>query len=416
MKDKLVFSAMTALGCLLGDVNPASAQIWAWTTAPTNQDWYSIASSADGTRLVAVTAALTTPPTDGSIYISTNSGATWFIVLASSNVSWAAVASSADGTKLVAAADGVIGASGAPIFSSADSGMTWTLTRAPSNSWQSITSSADGAKIAAVANGNSGTAGIYTSTNSGATWAQFSAPAMYWSAVASSADGTKLAAAVQAGNAIDASGHIISWSGFIYTSTNSGATWKRTSAPSASWFAIASSADGASLAAVVYGGSIYISTNSGSTWSPTSTPTSPWTAIASSADGRRLVAAADGGSIYTSVDSGVTWLHNSTAVGIAWFSLASSADGNLLVAGTFGTGVALSHSTPQPALEIEAPPGGLALSWTVPSANFVLQYSPIWGTGWTDVSAPPVMNLTNLNYEVVVSSTNSAGFYRLENR
>jgi hypothetical protein len=113
------------------------------------------------------------------------------------------------------------------------------------------------------------------------------------------------------------------------------------------------------------------------------------------------------------VDSGVTWIHNSAAVGIAWFSLASSADGNLLVAGTFGAGIALSHLTPQPVLAIGAPPGDLALCWTVHFANFVLKYSPTRGTGWTDVSAPPVMNLTNLNYEVVVSSTNSAGFYRL---
>jgi hypothetical protein len=57
---------------------------------------------------------------------------------------------------------------------------------------------------------------IYVSTNSGATWIQSDAPSKVWSSVASSSDGTKLVAVTMnyPANA--------SW---IYTSTNSGVTW-----------------------------------------------------------------------------------------------------------------------------------------------------------------------------------------------
>ena len=58
-----------------------------------NRYWRSVASSADGTRLVAVA-------TGGQIYTSTDSGTNW--TARESNRYWWSVASSADGTKLVA--------------------------------------------------------------------------------------------------------------------------------------------------------------------------------------------------------------------------------------------------------------------------------------------------------------------------
>jgi hypothetical protein len=85
--------------------------------------------------------------------------------------------------------------------------------------------------------------GIYTSVNSGATWTQTSATNWNWTSISSSSDGTKLAA-VAAGCG-------------IFTSTNSGATWTQTSAPSADWTSIASSSDGNKLVAAVHEGGIY---------------------------------------------------------------------------------------------------------------------------------------------------------------
>ena len=75
-------------------------------------------------------------------------------------------------------------------------------------------------------------------------------------------------------------------------------TWTQTSAPTNSWNAIASSADGTKLVAAIYGGGIYVSTNSGATWKLTPAPSDPasfdsaWESVASSADGSKLVAVA----------------------------------------------------------------------------------------------------------------------------
>ncbi|MCA9301739.1 exo-alpha-sialidase, partial [Candidatus Saccharibacteria bacterium] len=77
--------------------------------------------------------------------------------------------------------------------------------------WYSITSSSDGTKLAAVVSGGY----IYTSTNSGVTWTEAtSAGSRAWSSITSSSDGTKLAATI--GGYDD---------DYIYTSTDSGATW-----------------------------------------------------------------------------------------------------------------------------------------------------------------------------------------------
>jgi photosystem II stability/assembly factor-like uncharacterized protein len=127
---------------------------------------------------------------------------------------------------------------------------------------------------------------IFTSTNSGATWTQTSAFNNSWSAVASSVDGSKLAATVYGGG--------------IYTSTNSGAAWTLTSAPVLSWTSVASSADGARLLAAS-ADSIYTSTDSGVTWTQgTNAPSgAAWSSVASSTDGSKLVAVLNGGGIYT---------------------------------------------------------------------------------------------------------------------
>jgi hypothetical protein len=130
-----------------------------------------------------------------------------------------------------------------------------------------------------------------------------------------------------------------------------------------------------------------------------------------------LVAGADADvPIYTSVDSGHTWTPQIALGSNYWFAAAASADGNLLLAATFTDGLAVSHSVPHPALEVAARSGSSVLSWTVPSAKFLLQCSPVCGIGWTDVTASPEMNFTNLKYELVVTPTNLASFYRLENR
>jgi len=150
-----------------------------------------------------------------------------------------------------------------------------------------------------------------------------------WRVISSSSDGTKLAALA-----------FVS-SGYVYTSTDSGATWaERTSAGLRSWRSISSSSDGTKLAAVVSSGYIYTSSDSGATWTEqTSAGSRSWNSIASSSDGTKLAAVAYGGYIYTSSDSGVTWTERTLAGTRNWRSVALSSDGNKIYAVVFGGNV-----------------------------------------------------------------------------
>ena len=266
-----------------------------WTARDANRNWFSIASSADGSKLAAVVYP-------GQIYTSADSGATW--TPRETNRDWNSIASSADGTKLAAVVFG------GRIYTSADSGANWTP-RETNRNWPSIASSADGTKLAAVANGGQ----IYTSTNSGVTWTPRDVNRAWWS-IASSADGSKLVAVVYGGQ--------------IFISTDSGATWSPRDL-NRNWSSVASSADGSRMAAVEYFGHIYTSTDSGASWTPRMTDASRfWLSIASSADGTKLVAVMNGGPIYTSTDSGGIWTPRDTTRN--WQSIASSADGFRLAA------------------------------------------------------------------------------------
>jgi hypothetical protein len=264
-----------------------------WTNHGPSANWNDVASSADGTKFVAVV-------NGGQIYTSTDSGMTW--LARQTNQAWSAVASSGDGSKLAAVVNG------GQIYTSIDSGATW-LARDTNRAWSAVASSIDGAKLAAVVNGGQ----IYTSADSGATWTpQFSSSA--WVSVASSADGTKLLAGV--GN------------GQLYTSGDSGVTWSA-HGPGGAWYGVASSSDGSRLVAASRGLQVYTSADSGATWSPGGASAS-WNSVACSADGTRLVAVANGAQIYTSTDFGQTWLAHDTFR--TWQSVACSADAATLVA------------------------------------------------------------------------------------
>jgi hypothetical protein len=193
---------------------------------PDNQ-WLSIAMSADGSKLAAVS--------PNRVFTSVDSGITWW----STNLIFLeSVVSSADGTKLVAA--------GLEICLSTNSGNSWIQTNYLGVT--SIACSADGTRL--VAGGRS----IFISTNSGITWMQTSAPATNWISVASSADGSRLVAVAGGSRLIQNP----VFNGPIYTSTNSGVTWISNNVPVQYWNSVASSADGGKLAAVVHGGGIWV--------------------------------------------------------------------------------------------------------------------------------------------------------------
>lgn len=196
------------------------------------------------------------------------------------------------------------------------------LQTAASQFWYGCASSADGMKLVAV---DAGFGYIWTSTNGGASWSQQSSLFANWNGCASSADGVKLVAVDQ--------------SGFIWTSTDSGFSWVQRGV-SRAWIGCASSTDGVNLIAIENGigdgngGSIWTSSDSGANWTPRITSTT-WYSCASSADGVKLIAVEagvnnSGGYIWTSTDSGVSWAQKATAK--VWTGCTSSADGVKLVA------------------------------------------------------------------------------------
>jgi len=123
-----------------------------------------------------------------------------------------------------------------------------------------------------------------------------------------------------------------------WATTHQETTWTRQYSVIAStntnaWTAIASSADGAKLAAVEYPGYIAISQNAGQTWTlPLPDDIRNYTSIASSSDGSKLIASVEGGFLYTSADSGANWTARFSDSNRYWYSVASSADGTKLVA------------------------------------------------------------------------------------
>lgn len=308
-----------------------------WTARDSTRQWSAVASSADGTKLVAGAGGYSGGnPTYGRLYTSTDSGVSW--TQRENDRSWRDVASSADGMKLVAAA------LADQIFTSTDGGVNWTA-RESSRDWFGVASSSDGTKLAAVVNGGQ----IYTSTDSGVNWTAREST-RWWFRVASSADGTKLVAIVSGGQ--------------IYTSTDSGVNWTARES-NRNWTDIASSSDGTKLVALVNGGQIYTSTDSGVNWTARES-SRDWGHVASSSDGMNLGATVGmnsaAGRIYTSDDGGINWTEGPSP-NRWWNGLASSAQGNKLVAavnggqiytndctGGMGDGLCVSPAMPQGAL------------------------------------------------------------------
>jgi photosystem II stability/assembly factor-like uncharacterized protein len=397
---KTLLSMAIILCGFLTAINSAFAQTWTQTSAPTNQEWNAIASSADGCALIAVGQT--------GVYFSTNSGNTWTPAQVPSTFSdnnWRAAAASADGVVFAAGDYG-------HIYISTNSGLTWLLSsNAPEDFWYSIACSSDGKQLIAapyydIAAGN--IQPLYISTDFGFTWTATLTPTNHLTGVASSKDGTTLFALVS--------------NGPIYISTNSGVSWT-TNNTIGFWNSIACSADGRKAVAVANPGQVYTTTNSGVTWVSHLVfgAGTGFGSVASSADGAKLLAVGYEASalIFVSTNSGNSWVKQTNAPSIAaWNAVASSADGHKMFAATYGFvvnddagGVYILQSYPSPRLSLTLGTN-FALSWLIPSTNFVLQQSADL-ISWSSITDMPTLNLTNLNNEISLSPTNNNDFFRL---
>ena len=294
-----------------------------------NKYWTSIAMSSNGKYLAAVVGGSSG---DGRhIYTSSNSGKTWTDRSTptgseiAGNKSWFSIAMSEDGQKLAQKLAAV--AFGGHIYTSLNSGATWTDRSTAAGSviggnknWTSIAVSDNGKKLAAVVGGRLG-GHLYTSSNYGATWTNRSTAADSVSVIGGIKNWTSIAMSDD-GEKLAA----VAWGGHIYTSSNSGANWTDRStgaiAGNKNWYSIAMSPDGQYLAAVAYNGHIYTYSDSEATWTDRSTAAGSviggnknWTSIAMSDDGQYLAAVVYRDHLYTSSNYGATWTNRSTAAG-----------------------------------------------------------------------------------------------------
>ena len=129
---------------------------WTTNSLPSANLSALFALSADGNKIIG---AENYNNLQGAIYVSTNSGLSWWKTSAGLNY-WNYVACSADGDTLIATAASVnypyVAISG--LYTSFDGGVTWVSNNVPSAKWFACSSSADGSKLVAVADGG----GIYT--------------------------------------------------------------------------------------------------------------------------------------------------------------------------------------------------------------------------------------------------------------
>ncbi len=113
--------------------------------------------------------------------------------------------------------------------------------------------------------------------------------------------------------------------------------------------------------------------------------------------------------LYVSTD-GATWTKQANLPAVCTLAAASADCGNLVA---IGGGIWTSQTTPAPSVNLMPTNGNLALSWIVPSTNFVLQQSADL-SGWADLTNQPVLNLTNLQNEVSLPFSGSNVFFRLK--
>lgn len=386
------------------------AQAWTLTSAPIT-NWSCVASSADGSKLVAAASP-------GFIYTSMNSGRSWTQSTAPSNA-WIRVASSADGTQLFAAAPmldvSTLAYGDGLIYRSSNSGGTWQSIGPVQANWKGVACSADGSSLVAIAAGYP----VSASTNSGSTWwflEMGGEPVAFdLASICLSASGSTLAV-------------VETWDGGAPSQVDimPGLVWDPNGfAPVSLEFvycSVALSADGRRIVTAgnntgqhsSCGGILYASSNLGANAVTNCTPVTNWTSVASSADGSRLVAVARGGAIYSSVDSGASW-EPTIATNANWTGVASSADGAKLVAVANGGGIYTWQSAPRPVLNMTATNDGLLGWWIIPSMSFRLQKNPdLATTNWTEVAIAPALSFTNLQNQVKLPVAGDHWFYRLQ--
>jgi fibronectin type 3 domain-containing protein len=254
--------------------------------------WTAIDSSADG-RIVYLTAAQSTASTFGFLYSSADSGNTWTARTAAGNRNWIDVLCSATGSTVLGA---VGGQADGYTFTSYDAGSSWQSGNT-SVDWVRLAGSDTLATVVGVTSSL-----IYRSSDAGMTWTTTDIPRP-WKDCACSSDGSRMYAV--------ADGHA------IQKSVDAGLTWSSV-ASTDEWRAIDCSAQGNIVVAAAENSYLAVSMDYGSNWFSRATNFGQrrWNRAACSADGRRMAAYSidipNTVEMYTSDDFGTTWMLKST--------------------------------------------------------------------------------------------------------
>jgi hypothetical protein len=306
------------------------------TTAATGY-FYRITCSANGQVAYA-------SQTNNQIWCSQDAGYSWFRVSSpGQNQGYASCMSSDGATQYTAEFNVPSGY----LLKSTNKGVSWSRTGLASTegtkAWRWLCCSADGTNIAATETSLASTASgyIWTSTDSGATLTrQDAAGARNWRGICCDISGTKLAACVATASTGNIYTADLSGSDFIWTA--------RTGAGGRTWRGIACSADRTKIVACVNAASssIYTSADSGVNWTvQTGAGSRNWLNVTCTPDFTKMLASITTGGVYMSTDSGVTWtavsgLPSTTAYNFN--GLAISSDGTKMAAGDLNFGVWLS--------------------------------------------------------------------------
>jgi photosystem II stability/assembly factor-like uncharacterized protein len=277
---------------------------WALNSSSPTGTYNQVAMDSTGTQQAAVIST--------SIYVSSDSGATWASKL--SGGSYTGVAIAGNGNIILALQSG-------PVRVSNNFGETWADVAGGLPQTSGFTAAAmsiNGVVRMAVQNPGR----VYRSIDSGVTWFQSLPPSSSWADVALSSTGS-----VQT---------VISNANLLYTSINSGASWTSRTISGMTletFHSIAMSSTGANQT-LLTDQYILTSSDSGATWTNRYTAPSGYNfsygTVRMSSDGSKQYVAADQ-RIYKSTDSGITWTVDNAPVA-GYGGLAISSNGTVGIA------------------------------------------------------------------------------------
>ncbi len=301
--------------------NEISNSQYQWSPAPAaiSEAWTSVASSMDGTTIVASSA--------NDIFIGTycTSNCQWTLRPQGIHGNWAGVAYSSDGTHIYAAPLADVNGHMGYIHQYVSG--VWTPTANAYGNWTSVACSSNGTMVVATQGANrmggqTSYGNLFVSTDEGTMWRIPDRVGMgIWTSSAVSLDGTVMVASQE----VDETGY----PGQIWTSTDSGSSWT-SNGPNMKWASVAMNSNGTLMMAAASTPSalVYASSNFGVSW----TATSQWgNRVGVSPDGTTILAGETDGSLLLSFDGGSNWVEQYDSPQAPWESFALSSNGRHMV-------------------------------------------------------------------------------------